>query len=227
MPCKGIALPAELSARNRLLFKYSQRYFVNLFLLRVIRSSGERGEVFNANAFRYNGNHARILNVGEGLMLIGIISDTHDDMSAIQKAVDIFTREGVSQVIHAGDLTSPFTFEIFNELKCTFTSIFGNNDGDRLLLKEKSGGTIQPQPHLVTLYGRRIVVLHEPDLVNALSDSGHFDLVVYGHTHRSDIRRVKDTLIINPGKAARLHKGESTLALLDMEKMEARIIPLL
>ena len=41
-------------------------------------------------------------------MLIGIISDTHDDTTAIRKAVDYFNAEKVSHVLHAGDITSPF-----------------------------------------------------------------------------------------------------------------------
>lgn len=157
-------------------------------------------------------------------MLIGILSDTHDDMAAIRKAVDVFNAENVSHVIHAGDLTSPFTFETFSELRCGLTGIFGNNDGDRLLLKEKSGGNIFPQPHMMALDGKKIIVLHEPDLVSALADSGHFDVIIYGHTHKADVRKAGDTLIINPGKAARLHKGDSTVAVLDTEQMRAEVL---
>lgn len=157
-------------------------------------------------------------------MLLGILSDTHDDMSAIKRAVDIFNARGVFHVIHAGDLISPFTFDVFNTLNCGISGVFGNNDGDRLLLKEKSEGNVFPQPLVMTLNGKKIVVVHEPDLVSALGDSGHFDLVIFGHTHKSYFRKVKETLVINPGKAARLHKGDSTLAIMDMESMEARII---
>ncbi|HXX58763.1 MAG TPA: metallophosphoesterase [Thermodesulfovibrionales bacterium] len=157
-------------------------------------------------------------------MRVGIISDTHDDMSSVGKAVALLNAEKVSHVIHAGDIISPFTFELFGELGCPLTAIFGNNDGDRILLKEKAGGRIHNQPHFMTFHERRVVVLHEPDLVHAFADSGRFDLVIYGHTHRPEIRRQGDTLIVNPGKVARLHKGESTLAIVDVEKMEAEII---
>lgn len=159
-------------------------------------------------------------------MKIGIISDTHDDMHAIRKAVEFFNEQGVTHVIHAGDLISPFTFEVFGDLSAQFIGIYGNNDGDWLLLREKSRGSIHTQPHLFTVHGKRVVVVHEPGIVSALADSGHFDLVVYGHLHDPEIRRVKDTLVVNPGKAARLHKGASTLALLDTASMEAEIIEL-
>ena len=159
-------------------------------------------------------------------MLIGILSDSHDDMERIQKAVDLFNARGASHILHAGDIISPFTFEVFGGLKGAFSGVFGNNDGDRVLLVEKSGGNMHTQPYLMTLEERRIVVVHEPDIVSALAESGRFDLVVYGHTHRPEIRKTGNALVINPGKAARLHKGDSTVALLDTDTMEAEIIDL-
>ena len=159
-------------------------------------------------------------------MLIGILSDTHDDMSSIRRAVDTFNARGVSHAIHAGDLVSPFTFELFGTLQCNMTAIFGNNDGDKLLLKQRSNGNIYPQPFVMTYNEKEIVVVHEPDLVDALADSGHYDLIIYGHTHTSDIRKINATLIVNPGKTALLDKGKSTIALIESETMEAEIISL-
>lgn len=159
-------------------------------------------------------------------MRIGIISDTHDDMTSIKKAVDILNKRDVSRVIHAGDIISPFTFEIFRDLKGDFTGIFGNNDGDRLLLKEKSGNNIHNQPLMLNIDRKRIIVVHEPYIVNELAESGHFDIVIYGHTHKPDVRKVKDTLVINPGKVALLHKGRSTLAILDTKLMDVDLVEL-
>ena len=159
-------------------------------------------------------------------MFLGIVSDSHDDMDFIGKAVGLLNERGVSHVIHGGDITSPFTFEVFMQLNCTLTGIFGNNDGDKLLLKEKSGGNFFHQPYLLTLHGKRVIVVHEPDLVDALADSRHFDLIIYGHTHKADVRRVGNSLVVNPGKVARLHKGDATVAILDMTTMEAEIMHL-
>ena len=157
-------------------------------------------------------------------MLIGIISDTHDDMFSIRRAVEAFNARKVSHVIHAGDLVSPFTFEIFGELSCGFSAVFGNNDGDKILLRQKSGDRIYRQPLVLTLDEKKIVVVHEPDLVDALSDSGHFHVVVYGHTHAPYIGKKNGALVINPGKAARLHKGDSTFALLNTGTMTAEVV---
>lgn len=159
-------------------------------------------------------------------MLIGIMSDSHDDMAQIKKAVELFNTKGVSHVLHAGDIVSPFTFELLGSLGAPFTGIFGNNDGDRVLLTEKSSGRISVQPLMIELGGRRFAMVHEPASSDSLARSGSFDVVIYGHTHRPEIRQLSGALIINPGKTARLHKGTSTVALLDVKSMQAELIEL-
>jgi uncharacterized protein len=157
-------------------------------------------------------------------MLIGIIADTHDNMTTLKRAVDYFNSANVRQVIHAGDFVSPFTFRALKELRCDFTGIFGNNDGDRLLLQKRSGGKLYNQPHLLELAGRKIIVMHEHNIVDALAASGHYDLVIYGHTHEAEIRLVRNTLIINPGEASGWLYGKTTVAVADLSEMTAEII---
>jgi hypothetical protein len=62
--------------------------------------------------------------------------------------------------------------------------------------------------------------------VKALAHSGDFELVIYGHTHVPDVHREGMALVVNPGKAARLNKGRSTVAVLETETREARIVEL-
>jgi putative phosphoesterase len=157
---------------------------------------------------------------------IGILSDSHDDLDAIAKAVALFNAEGVVQVLHAGDIVSPFTFEIFRELRAPLGGVYGNNDGDQLLLRERSGGALHVQPHFVLLDGLRAVIVHEPLLVKSLARSGDFEIVIYGHTHVPDIHREGLALVVNPGKAARLNKGRATAALLETETREAWVVDL-
>jgi hypothetical protein len=95
-----------------------------------------------------------------------------------------------------------------------------------LLLQERAGGNIYNQPHIFKLQSRKIVVMHEHHVADALADSGHYDLVVYGHTHKADIRKIKNTLLVNPGEVSTWLYGKSTVALVDLEKMEGEIIEL-
>ncbi len=159
-------------------------------------------------------------------MIAGILSDTHDNMDQLRKAVALFRERKVDHVIHAGDFTSPFTFRVLNELTCGFTGVFGNNDGDRLLLHKRSAGRVFQQPHTFELDGKKIVLIHEHHVADALADSGHYDIVIYGHTHKPDVRKTGDTLIINPGETGSWLYGKSTVAVADLESMTAEIITL-
>ena len=159
-------------------------------------------------------------------MLIGIIADTHDNLMYTKKAIELFNNRKVEHVIHAGDYTSPFTLKVFKQLNCKYVGVFGNNDGDKLLLLQRSEGNIHNQPYICTFTGKKIIIMHEHHIVDALADSGHFDLVIYGHTHKPDIRKVNNTLIVNPGEAGTWLYGTSTVALTDLNKMEAEIIEL-
>ncbi|MEK6692158.1 MAG: metallophosphoesterase family protein, partial [Nitrospirota bacterium] len=58
---------------------------------------------------------------------------------------------------------------------------------------------------------------------DALSESGLFDLIIYGHTHRPDVRKANKTTIVNPGKASRLIRGKMTVAIIDLNTMEVEI----
>jgi putative phosphoesterase len=159
-------------------------------------------------------------------MIAGILSDTHDNMDRIKETVELFNERGVEHVVHAGDFVSPFTFRLLKKLRCGFTGVFGNNDGDRLLLHKMSEGRVFPQPHTFELDGKKIVLIHEHHVADALADSGHYDLVVYGHTHKPDIRKVRNTLIVNPGEAGSWLYGKSTVAIADLSAMTAELITL-
>jgi putative phosphoesterase len=159
-------------------------------------------------------------------MLIGVISDTHDNMPQIKKAVDLFNEKKVEHVVHAGDFTSPFTFRLLKDLSCGFTGVFGNNDGDRLLLQKMSEARVFNQPHIFELARKKIIVIHEHHIADALADSGHYDVVIYGHTHKPVIKKANKTLVINPGEAGSWLYGKSTIAIADLSAMTAEIIHL-
>lgn len=159
-------------------------------------------------------------------MIIGIISDTHDHMPVIRKAVDLCNARQVGHVIHAGDFTSPFTFRALKHLTCEFTGIYGNNDGERVLLQKLSKQRIFTQPYVIELAGRKIVIMHEHQVVDALADSGHYDLVIYGHTHEPDIRKRGNTLIVNPGELSGWLYGKCTMAIADLSMLSAELIEL-
>ena len=165
-------------------------------------------------------------------MLIGAISDSHDNLPMIEKAVQALNNQKVSLVLHAGDYVAGFVIPKFKALNCNLIGVFGNNDGDHELLKKRFSETTNCIIHdrftTVTIEGYRVALLHghETELLKAIIDSESFDAVIHGHSHNMGIERKGKTLSINPGELCGYLTGKPTVAILDTEKNEAKIIEL-
>ncbi len=157
-------------------------------------------------------------------MKIGIMSDSHDNLPAIAKAVSVFNDAEVSLVIHAGDLVAPFVSKPLAELEMDFIAVFGNNDGERFGLSRVFEGKIHRPPYELDYNEKKILILHEPNNLDALVASGYFDAIIYGHTHDVDIQRGR-TIVINPGECGGWLRGRRTVALWDVEFGEVEIVP--
>jgi putative phosphoesterase len=165
-------------------------------------------------------------------MLIGLISDTHDNLPMVEKAVKRLNDERVDLVLHAGDYVAPFVIQKFKTLNCRLIGIFGNNDGDHELLRKRFSETsnceVRGRFAEVSAGGFRIALTHgdEAELLNALASCQYFDAVVYGHAHAVAASTNGKTLVVSPGEVCGYLTGKATLALLDTEKREARIVEL-
>lgn len=165
-------------------------------------------------------------------MLLGVMSDTHDEIVQAEKAVARFNREGVERVLHAGDFVSPFMIDVFRKLDAPFTAVFGNNDGDHPLLLQKAAAfprmTIAGPFARADAGGMRIALLHGHDqaLLETLAGSSSLDLIVHGHTHHAGIRNAGPILIVNPGEVFGHLHGRSTVALVDTMRRSAEIVEL-
>ncbi len=113
------------------------------------------------------------------------------------------------------------------DLGVSLIGVFGNNDGERFGLKAMFAGLgdIHRAPYRFEFKGKHFLMLHEPDEVDALAESGHYDVIIYGHTHEIDVREGK-TLVINPGETGGWTTGRSTAALLDLSTMGVEIVDL-
>jgi hypothetical protein len=72
-------------------------------------------------------------------MLIGLLSDSHDNFPGLLEAVEIFKRRGVEMILHAGDVVAPGMCYAFEGWAGELFLVFGNNDGDRIGLKRDFG----------------------------------------------------------------------------------------
>lgn len=161
-------------------------------------------------------------------MKVGIISDTHDNLSNITTAGTLLNDEGVSFFIHAGDYVAPFSVRAFLKVKGTvpFAGVFGNCDGDSINIAEVAQGCIYQPPYVFDVDGKRVFLIHDIEHEDIETLSNEYDIIIHGHTHEPEIRKLNRALIINPGECCGIITGVATVAVLDTGSMEAKIITL-
>lgn len=167
-------------------------------------------------------------------MFIGVLSDSHDNIEGVKKAIDLFNDRDVDFVFHLGDIVSPFTLKLFTKLEPELAIVFGNNDGDKLLLSSiaiKNGFIVSESPLVLELANKKILALHgwrDPEytisIVDTIAKSGSFDIVLYGHTHKVDVRKIGNILVVNPGEVHGYISGKTTVAIIDVEKLEVEVV---
>ncbi len=137
-------------------------------------------------------------------MLLGVVSDTHDDTDAVEAAVETFEDAGADAVVHCGDFVAPFSVTPF-DAGFEFYAVRGNNDGEwALAATVDEFGTYLGEMGELTLDGAEVAVYHGTSgpIVDALVDCGSYDYVLHGHTHERGREERDGTVRINPGGLA-------------------------
>ena len=146
---------------------------------------------------------------------IGLVADTHCPEFAERLPASLFgALDGVEAILHAGDVNARSTLDELSRI-APVEAVRG--DHDRAL-------TNLPSVRELTIGGKRIVLVHgqragwieEPQTLLWTLTLGWYrphrglpgslrrrfpdaDVIVYGHTHRADVRHVGGALVINPG----------------------------
>jgi len=157
--------------------------------------------------------------------MIGIISDTHDNVPNILNALEVFKKKKVSFVLHLGDIIAPATVKYFSGLNIKF--IKGNCDGDVENIKRKCeeiGAEYLGEFAEIEVKNKKLALYHgtDKDRLAALISSGKYDYVLHGHDHKKKNQMVGKTRVINPG--AHYYKCENTIVLLDIDKDKAEFV---
>ncbi|MFC5277764.1 metallophosphoesterase [Halorubrum rubrum] len=134
-------------------------------------------------------------------MLVGIVSDTHDDLAAVEAAVDLFESKGVDAIVHCGDFVAPFSVTPF-DAGVDFHAVRGNNDGEWAVESTvNSFGTYLGEAGTLPFDAVDVAVTHGTSevVVDALVDCGDYDYVLHGHTHAHGAEERDGTVRVNPG----------------------------
>lgn len=125
-------------------------------------------------------------------MKCAIISDVHDNLINLDKFLKYITQQKINIILCCGDLGSQDTYDY---LKSKFSGelhiVSGNMDRDFQVEL--------PEIIEIAIDNKKIVLIHKPDSAKKLAETGKFDLVFYGHTHRPWIEKSK---LVNPGNLA-------------------------
>jgi putative phosphoesterase len=163
-------------------------------------------------------------------MLIGIMSDSHDNISMIKRAVSIMKERGVDLLLHAGDFIAPFSIPYLKDSGAQgIIGVFGNNDGEKAGLKkafERIGGVLEKAPHKYEIDSFIVYMMHEPYFLADAVEDPDANLIIHGHTHKLSIERKRGKILLNPGETCGYITGKKTMIFLDTDIMEPEVVEL-
>ena len=134
-------------------------------------------------------------------MRIAVLADTHANKLEFLPKKIIDALSTVDLIIHAGDFTD---IHLLKELKqlTEVKAVHGNMDSNQLK-------SVLPVKQIVETKDKRIGITHGSgapwgieERVRKVFESDRIDIIVYGHSHRSQNKVISDILFFNPGKAA-------------------------
>ncbi len=158
-------------------------------------------------------------------MLLGILSDTHDELERTCQAIELLRAEGVEALILCGDLASSTI--VFACSALPFYFVFGNHDADSVpALRSaafESGATCLEWGGVIALAGKKIGVAHghmTTDIRRVSAEEP--DYLLSGHAHYPVDAMAGKVRRINPG--ALFRADEYTVALLNLSTNTLRFI---
>jgi uncharacterized protein len=153
-------------------------------------------------------------------MKLGILSDSHNNLTNLQAALKVFRQEGVTRLVHCGDLTSAETAAAMGEFQIIHT--LGNGDYASGEIRQALLN-LNPQNYSGDLFtgevdGVAIAVTHghHSGLIAKLAQSGLYRYVFYGHSHRKRDELTGTTRLINPGALGGLKAEDRSACILDL-----------
>lgn len=120
-------------------------------------------------------------------MKIVVVSDTHGLLRP-----EVLPRlEGAESILHLGDVGDPQILDKLREYG-PVTAVRGNIDKDGPCSR-------LPETEVLLVEGGCIYLLHNIEALNLDAAAAKFSAVLYGHSHKAEIRRHKGVLYFNPG----------------------------
>ena len=163
-------------------------------------------------------------------MKLGILSDTHNNIPNLLKALQVFKAEGISQLLHCGDMADMLTARQMTGYDVIYVKGKTESSAEAVSYnvwelnprKEIPGDVYEGE-----LCGVRHAATHGhiSGRLNKLIRSRRYKYVFHGHTHRQREEMIGKTRVINPGALGGALYEPRTICIVDLEKDEVRFIP--
>ena len=124
-------------------------------------------------------------------MKIGIVSDTHGNIELLETAVDwLIRKQKISMLYHLGD--------DYDDVKVLVDRFLEIVQVPGIYDERYKNGSL-PAKSFETVLGLTVLLVHCYEKDVTVEDVQHSDIIVYGHTHRAELKLVDGKLYMNPG----------------------------
>ncbi|EKD46901.1 MAG: hypothetical protein ACD_67C00024G0008 [uncultured bacterium] len=123
-------------------------------------------------------------------MQIAIISDIHDNIPNLKKVLEYCRENSIEKIVCSGDLGEMETLDFLNDnFAGEIFFAFGNMDQGHVADYTFEGNEyrntkIFPDFGSQVFDNIRTAFVHYPDVARRLCETGSYDFVFYGHTHK-------------------------------------------
>lgn len=123
------------------------------------------------------------------LSKIGILSDTH----GLLRPEVVSAISDCDMIIHAGDVGDPSILEKLEKI-APVHAVKGNMD-------QGEWAETLPLTEVVEVHKHFVYILHEIVDLDLDPAAGKFEMVIFGHSHKAELKEKKSVLYLNPGSA--------------------------
>ncbi|MEN8798705.1 MAG: YfcE family phosphodiesterase [Flavobacteriaceae bacterium] len=167
-------------------------------------------------------------------MKIALLSDIHDHVWNLKKALKTQELQSTDSMLFCGDLCAPFILKLLGQgYAKPIHVVLGNNDGDVAAIIANASGFKNVHIHGEYFRGefddKTFAMNHYPGKARKLAEQGRYDVVCYGHNHTLSEEWIGESLLLNPGPIMGFHGGElkdipATFITLDTRTMKIATI---
>jgi putative phosphoesterase len=140
-------------------------------------------------------------------MQIAITSDIHNNEVNLEKILRYCAEQKITKLICCGDLASKEILDLMND---NFAGViyytFGNADYTELRELDSVGK--YRNTFLFKSFGeteidnKKIALVHFPREARKLAETGRYNFVFHGHTHKPWVEKIGNCIVLNPGNVA-------------------------